>query len=104
MASGEVLMITTAIIDLINTVIAGFDSLFPSFSLPSYFSGGSLIPSGVVNFFAAAFNTISPFFPSALFLAVLVALADLWPIVLAWIVANWVYNHIPTIAGFGVGN
>lgn len=97
-------MIVGWILSLVTAVISAFDSLFPSFSLPSFFSGGSLIPSSVVNFFAAGFYTISPFFPSALVLSLLVAIADLWPVILAWIVANWIYNHIPTIAGFGVGD
>lgn len=97
-------MIPGFLLAVIDVIIRGFNALFPSFSLPSYFSSGSIIPSSVVDFFAAGFYTISPFFPSALMLALLVAIADLWPIVLAWIVANWIYNHIPTIAGFGVGD
>lgn len=96
-------MITGFLLLLVDAILHGIDALFPSWSMPSYFASGSIIPSGVVDFLAAGFYTISPFFPSALILAVLVAIADLWPVVLAWIVANWIYNHIPTIAGFGTG-
>ncbi len=96
-------MLTNLILDLINAILTGFNALFPHFSLPSYFSSGSIIPSGVVDFLAASLYTVSSFFPSSLILAVLVAIANLWPIVLAWVVANWIYNHIPTIAGFGTG-
>ena len=97
-------MITNALLEIVITVIHGFNSLFPSFSLPTYFSSGAIIPSDVTNFLAASFYTISSFFPSSLILSILVAIADLWPIALAWIVANWIYNHIPIIAGFGVSS
>ena len=95
-------MITDLLLQAVITVIHGLDAIFPTFSLPSYFSGGAIIPSSVTSFLAAGFYTVSPFFPSALVLALLVAIANLWPVVLAWIIANWVYNHLPTIAGFGV--
>jgi hypothetical protein len=95
-------MITNAILALVNVIVGAVDSLLPSFTLPSFFSGGSILPTDVVNFFAAAFSMISPFFPSALLLSILSAAAALWTPVLAYLVFQWICKHTPTIAGFGL--
>ena len=95
-------MITNVLLSLITTLVSGIDSLIPSFTLPSFFTGASLLPIGVINFLAASAFMITPIFPSGLLLSFLVAIADLWPFIMAFLVFDWIYNHIPTIAGFGV--
>lgn len=96
-------MIVGWIISLVVVAVNAIDSLLPSFTLPGFFSSGSLIPSSAINFLAAALYTISPFFPSSLLLSILVAAASLWPAVLAYLVFSWIIKHTPTIAGFGLG-
>lgn len=96
-------MITTFIISVVVTVIQAIDGLLPSFTLPSFFAGGSILPSGVVTFLAAALYSISSWFPSSLLLSILSAAAALWPAVLGYYAFTWMIRHSPTIAGFGLG-
>lgn len=96
-------MITNTILGLITTIVSGIDSLLPSLTLPAFFTGGSILPSSVIQFLAAASFMVEPLFPSGLVLSLLVMVTSLWPAVLAMLVFNWIYHHIPTIAGFGVG-
>lgn len=97
-------MITNFLLTVITSVVSSVDALLPSFSLPSFFASGSLIPSGVVQLVASALYSVSPWFPSSLLLSILVAAASLWPAVLGYIVFQWIWKHTPTIAGFGLGD
>jgi len=85
----------------ISTVIGFLDGLLPHVTMPSWVTAGSLIPSGVSNFIGSALHTIAPVFPSAVLADIFVGVASLWPFVAAYAVAQWVWNHVPTIAGFG---
>lgn len=97
-------MITDALLSIVSTVVSFIDGLIPSFALPGFFASGSLVPDSVVNFLAAAFHMVAPFFPSSLVLSLLVAGAALWPAFMGYLVFTWVIRHTPTVAGFGLGS
>lgn len=97
-------MITNLILDLVNLVLSGINALLPHFTMPSWLMAGNIIPSGVSSFLGAALHMIAPFFPSAVLCDIFVGVANLWPFFAAYTVAQWIYRHIPTIAGFGIGN
>jgi len=96
-------VITNLILELVSTVIGAVDALMPHIEFPGWLTSGDLIPSGVIDFFGAIFSTIAPFFPSLILLEILVAIMSLWPAVCAYTVFQWIYRHIPTVAGFGLG-
>ena len=97
-------MITNVILTVVNVVISATDALLPHLTIPSWLSAGTLIPSGVSNTIGAALYTASPILPAAIFAEIFVGVASMWPFVAAYTVAQWVFRHVPTIAGFGMGN
>ena len=94
-------MITSAILALLTGLISAVDVLLPSFTMPSFLQTTTLIPSDVVSFMASGLALISPVFPSGVLLTIVEGVSTLIPIVGAYVVFNWVYQHIPTVAGFG---
>ena len=94
-------MITNLLLSLANTVLSWLDALLPHLTIPSWLTSGSLIPSGVSDFIGSALHAIAPVYPSAVLAEIFVGVASMWPFVAAYVVAQWVWNHVPTIAGFG---
>jgi hypothetical protein len=97
-------MITNLLIGLITTIVNALDALLPHFTVPSFMTSGSLIPTGAVDFIAALFSAVSSFYPSQLVLSIFVSICAMWPVVGAYLVFQWVWRHVPTIAGFGTGD
>jgi hypothetical protein len=97
-------MITNAILGVIGVVIGWVDDLLPHLTLPAWLSAGTLIPTDVSDFVGQALHIIAPFFPSAVLAEIFVGICNMLPFVAAYTVAQWIYRHIPTIAGFSVGN
>lgn len=95
-------MITTLILDLVNSILTGINAILPGVTMPSWLSSGTLIPSSVSTFVGALLHTISPIFPSAVLIEIFVGVCSLWPFVASYVVAQWVFRHLPTIAGFGI--
>jgi|ERR1035437_3302135 hypothetical protein len=96
-------MITNLLLGLANLIISAIDAILPSFTVPSWLEAGTLVPSGLTNFIGSALYIIHPFFPSAVMTEIVVGVFSLWPAIAAYTVAQWIYRHIPTIAGFSVG-
>jgi len=96
-------MIINLVLDLVSAVVSAVDALLPSFTMPSWLTSGTLIPSDVSNYIGEGLHIISPFFPSAVLAEIFVGILTMLPFVAAYTVAQWVYRHIPTIAGFGPG-
>jgi hypothetical protein len=46
---------------------------------------------------------VAPFIPVDVVLTVLTTVMLLWPVIFAYVVFNWVYRHVPSVAGFGLG-
>ena len=95
-------MITTLILNLVNVILSGINAILPSFTMPAWLVAGSLIPSSVSNFVGAGLYAISPVFPVTVVTEIFVGVASMWPFVAAYTVAQWVFEHLPTIAGFGI--
>ncbi len=94
-------MITDFIITILTAIVSFLDSLLPHLTIPSWLTAGNLIPTSVSNFVGEALNTISPFFPTVILAEIFVGIASMWPFVAAYAVAQWVWDHVPTVAGFG---
>jgi len=93
-------VITNIILDLVQGVVSIFAALLPHLSVPSWFTtdnlGGSLATS--LGSLMAPLNHI---FPIDALLTVLSAVLLVLPVVIAYEVFQWAWNHIPSIAGFG---
>ena len=96
-------MITSAIISLVVAIVNVFDALLPSFTLPSWLTSDSWA-SGVANTVGGMLAAIRGWFPVDPLLTVLHDLLVLLPMLAAYAVFEWVWRHVPTIAGFGTGN
>jgi hypothetical protein len=96
-------VITNLLLDLVNVVVGALDALLPHFTIPSWLTAGGLIPTSVEQFIAAALFAVNGVFPSAAVIEIFIALTTLWPAIFAYVIFQWIYKHIPTIAGFGPG-
>ncbi len=96
-------MITNLVIGLITTFVNAIDGLLPHATVPAFLLAGNIIPSASENLIAAALYAINVFFPSTTLLEIFAGVLALWPFVAAYTVFDWVYRHIPSVAGFGLG-
>jgi hypothetical protein len=96
-------VITNAILSIVITVVGFFNGLFPSLTIPSWVSSDQ-IGSAVANYIGGMLAAISSWFPSAALVTILQGVVTLLPLVAGYYVAEWVWRHVPTIAGFGTGN
>ena len=94
-------MILDLILALLSALVSAIDGLLPHFTMPSFLTTTTLIPSDVVSFMASGLALISPVFPSGVLLNIVEGVSTLIPITGAYLLFNWVYHHIPTVAGFG---
>jgi hypothetical protein len=97
-------VITTAILTAIATAVSFFDSLLPSVTMPSWLAGGTILPSGVASTIGGMMAAINGFVPIDAVLTALISFMVLLPVVFAYVVFNWIYKHVPTIAGFSLGS
>jgi hypothetical protein len=97
------LVIVNAVIALVVTVVKAFDSLFPDLTLPTWFTSDA-IGSTVANYIGSLLGAVSGWFPVAATLNVLYTVTVMLPFIAAYLVAEWVWRHVPTIFGFGTGN
>lgn len=99
-------MIIDAIIDLVTGLFGAAFSVLPTSSLP-FFDGFLSAPGnpGVGNDIGGWLGQWNYFVPIIFLLStVSLVLNVLLPGVLTYKLANWIYKHIPTIAGFGPGS
>jgi hypothetical protein len=92
-------VILTFLLTLFGAVVTFFNSLLPSWTLPSWLTteGFSAVATEVGDFLAAP----SGIFPVDATLIVLQEVLLLLPVVLGYLIFQWVWDHVPTIAGFG---
>jgi hypothetical protein len=96
-------MITNLLLDLVMGVVSFFDSFLPHVTMPSWLAGATVLPSGVASTIGGMMAAVAPFIPVDVVLTVLTSVMLLWPVIFAYVVFNWVYRHVPTVAGFGLG-
>lgn len=93
-------MITDFVLGLVGAFFSTVNSIFPSLTVPSWFTtdnfGTTL--AGSVGTLIAPLNAVVPLDP---FLTVLHDGLELLPVVLAYLAFEWIWRHLPTIAGFG---
>jgi uncharacterized sodium:solute symporter family permease YidK len=92
-------VITTFLLSLFGAVISFFNGLLPSWTLPSWLTteGFSAVATTVGDFLAGPRGI----FPVDATLTVLQEVLLLLPVILGYMIFQWVWNHVPTIAGFG---
>lgn len=93
-------MIVTALLTVVGVFFSAINAVFPSLTVPSWFStdnfGTTL--AGTVGTLIAPLNAVIPLDP---FLTALHDGLELLPVVLAYLAFEWIWRHLPTIAGFG---
>jgi hypothetical protein len=96
-------VITDFFLTIILSVVEFFDSFLPHVTMPSWLAGSTVLPSGVASTIGGMMAAVAPFIPVDVVLTVLTTVMLLWPVIFAYVVFNWVYRHVPSVAGFGLG-
>ncbi len=94
-------MITNALLLLINAVIGFFDALMPHFSPPTWLGSVSTFGSTLAQYLGGALGVVQPILPVDAMIQVAAALLTVLPVIGAYTVFQWVWNHVPMVAGFG---
>lgn len=97
-------MIISWVVNVITALLSAFFSLLPSWTMPSWLSSGTAFPSGVASAIGAALEPVRSFLPIDTVLTVMASIFALWPVIIGYLVFQWVWRHTPTIAGFGTGD
>jgi hypothetical protein len=97
-------VIVDGIIDLVRDVFGFFLNLLPSWTPPSWLSSGTALPTGVATTIGGLLHAVAGFIPIDTFLTVIGDVFLLWPVIIGYLVFQWVWSHVPTIAGFGTGD
>ena len=91
-------MVTNALIDLVTFVLAPIiNALFPHLSLTGFTNFSTDAASTLAGYLGA----MTPFFPVTFTLTILQVFVVMLPAIGAYVVFQWVWDHIPSIAGFG---
>jgi hypothetical protein len=96
-------MFVTWLLQIVTLSLSLFFGLIPNITLPSWMTS-SAFASGVASAIGGALEPVRPFFPIDTILTVLASLFTVWPLVLGYLVFEWVWAHVPTVAGFGTGD
>lgn len=96
-------MITNLVINIFTAVVSFFINLLPHLSVPSWFTSNGFT-STIADDVGGLLAPISSWFPVDALLNVVYAFLILLPVIAAYEVFEWVWRHVPTIAGFGTGN
>jgi hypothetical protein len=96
-------MITNLIIGLVDIVVTAFNALMPHLTLPTWLTTNAF-SSTIADDVGGLLAPISAWFPVDAVLNCVYAALVLLPIFAAYSVFQWVWRHVPTIAGFGTGN
>lgn len=93
-------MITSALLLLVNVTVSAITSLLPNLTVPTFFTTDNL-GSTLASTIGSIVGAVHDFLPVVPLLVVLAALIPLWLVIVAYVAFQWIWNHIPTIAGFG---
>jgi hypothetical protein len=97
-------VITGFLISSVASVLGFLLDLLPSWTPPSWLAAGVVLPSGVATTIGGLLHAVAGFLPIDTILTVLQDIFEFWPVVIGYLIFQWVWDHIPTIAGFGTGN
>jgi hypothetical protein len=97
---GAGVVITNALIALASGIVSVFNSLLPHFTAPSWFGASSGL-SSVATYMGDVLSIFQPILPVDAIINVMAALFIILPVVGAYTVFQWIWNHVPSIAGFG---
>jgi len=93
-------MITNTLISLVATIVSAITNLLPHLTVPAFFTTNQLGTS-IAGTIGSLVGVVHAFIPVVPMLIVIAAVMPLWLLLVAYLVFQWVWNHIPTIAGFG---
>lgn len=93
-------MITGWLIGLVVSVLSAINGFLPSLSLPSWMTSDAW-SAAIVNTVGGMLGAMSGWFPVDALLSVLIGVLTLLPIIAGYVVFDWVWKHVPVIAGFG---
>jgi hypothetical protein len=96
-------VIVSWLIEAVTQILAGIFSLLPSWSIPSWLASGTL-STGVANTIGGFLEPVRNVLPVDTICSVLASVLALWPAILGYLVFQWIWSHLPTIAGFGTGD
>ena len=90
-------MITNLLLGLVSGIFSLFNSLLPSVSVPSWFTTGAI--ASLTTAIGNQLSGMSGVFPVVAVLTVLQGMLTVLPMVLGYVIFNWLWNKSPTIAG-----
>lgn len=95
-------MIVSGLIEALTTLVGGMFALLPTSTIgvldPATYSSTWSVIGGYMGRFDHIFHTVWILRTTGTVLGVML------PGVLTYKLANWVYKHLPTFAGFGTGS
>lgn len=96
-------MITGLFLGAISSTLDFVLGFFPRLTLPDWVTHPPL-SSGVADEIGGLFSAVKSFLPVDLLLSILATACEILPAVGLYVLATWVWKHLPTIAGFGLGS
>ena len=98
-------MIVGWIITAVAALLKAFFALLPSWAMPSWLASGTALPGSVASSLGGALEPVrAAGLPVDTILTVIGSIFSLWPLVIGYLVFEWVWKHVPSIAGFGTGD
>lgn len=92
------MVITDALIDLVTYVIAPvINHLFPPLDISAFTS----FSSGAASTLGGWLGIVSPYVPITFMLTMLQVVLVMLPAIGGYVIFQWFWNHVPSIAGFG---
>lgn len=92
-------MITDFLISIVSSIISFFDNLLPTMTVPSWFTTNAT--SAIVHTLGDFLAAVSGFLPVDAVLTVLQSVVTFLPVAILYLLFNWTWQHVPTVAGFG---
>lgn len=92
-------MIANLLIGMVSAFVTFFNNLLPSFTVPSWFRADALgsFTTTVGDYLSGMRNV----FPVDATLTVLSGVLQMLPVILGYMIFDWLWNHCPTILGCG---
>jgi hypothetical protein len=97
-------VIVNGIILIVKTLLSALFSLLPNYAMPSWLSSVTSWPTGFASTLGGYLAAIKGWFPIDTVLTVLIWVLNMWPVIIGYVVFQWVWGHLPSIAGFSPGD
>jgi hypothetical protein len=96
-------MITDLLISLAELIFAPLNALLPALHFPSWASSAQLTTS-VGTELGGYLAAVKGVVPVDVLLTVIDDVLVMWEVLVFYLLFEWVWDHVPTIAGFGTGD